>query len=50
MANYIPSNIRSENVLQKLGFEKEGYAKKYLKINGLWQDHILTSLVNKENI
>ena len=49
MANYIPNNLRSENVLQKLGFEKEGYAKKYLKINGLWQDHILTSLVNKDN-
>lgn len=50
MANYIPNNNRSENVLQKLGFEKEGYAKNYLKINGLWQDHILTSLVNKECI
>jgi ribosomal-protein-alanine N-acetyltransferase len=29
-----------------LGFEKEGYAKSYLKIAGHWQDHILTALVN----
>lgn len=50
MANYIPNNQRSENVLMKLGFEKEGYAKKYLKINGTWQDHVLTSLVNQEKI
>ncbi|MBN23022.1 MAG: 30S ribosomal protein S5 alanine N-acetyltransferase [Bdellovibrionaceae bacterium] len=46
-ANYIPSNLRSEKLLRKLGFEKEGYAKNYLKISGKWQDHILNSLTNK---
>ena len=30
-------------------FEKEGYAKSYLKINGVWRDHILTALVNTDN-
>lgn len=49
MANYMPRNIRSETLLHNLGFQKEGYAKKYLKINGHWEDHILTSLIN-ENI
>ncbi len=46
MANYIPSNERSEKLLNRLGFQKEGYAKEYLFINGIWEDHILTSLTN----
>lgn len=47
MANYLPQNPRSSNVLKKLGFVVEGYARGYLFINGQWQDHILTSLTNK---
>ncbi len=46
MANYIPSNIRSARLLNKLGFQKEGLAKSYLKIAGSWQDHVLTSKIN----
>lgn len=46
MANYIPCNVRSGRLLASLGFEKEGLAKSYLKINGRWQDHILTSKLN----
>ena len=46
MANYMPCNKRSENILYRLGFEKEGVAKSYLKIAGKWQDHILTSKIN----
>jgi ribosomal-protein-alanine N-acetyltransferase len=50
MANYIPSNVRSEKLLTRLGFEKEGMAKSYLKIAGLWQDHVLTSKINPSHI
>ena len=46
MANYMPCNQRSEALLRRLGFVKEGLARKYLKINGSWEDHVLTSLVN----
>jgi ribosomal-protein-alanine N-acetyltransferase len=46
MANYIPSNIRSGILLDRLGFQKEGLAKSYLKIAGSWQDHVLTSKIN----
>ena len=46
MANYIPSNARSARLLSRLGFVKEGLAKDYLKIDGRWQDHVLTSLTN----
>ena len=45
MANHMPNNYRSEELLKKMGFEREGYAKDYLKINGKWQDHILNSLI-----
>ncbi len=46
MANYMPHNQRSGNLLKRLGFVVEGYAKDYLLINGKWEDHILTSLTN----
>lgn len=48
MANYMPRNQRSANVLSRLGFEKEGYAKDYLLINGVWEDHVLTALTWRE--
>lgn len=48
MAAYIPHNVRSANVLRSLGFKKEGLAKEYLLIDGQWQDHILTSLINNQ--
>lgn len=46
MANYRPENTRSERLLKRLGFEREGEARAYLKINGTWADHVLTSLIN----
>ncbi len=46
MANYIPRNQRSGNLLKKIGFIVEGHAKDYILINGNWEDHILTSLTN----
>lgn len=46
-ANYIPSNKKSGKVLENLGFKEHGIAKQYLRIAGLWQDHMLTSLINE---
>ncbi|MCT8341858.1 MULTISPECIES: ribosomal protein S5-alanine N-acetyltransferase [Photorhabdus] len=48
MANYMPDNHRSGKLLERLGFEREGYAKKYLMINGVWQDHVLTALTDEK--
>ena len=48
MANYMPRNQRSGALLQRLGFVIEGTAKDYLLINGRWEDHVLTSLLNKD--
>lgn len=44
MANYMPHNRRSGNLLRRLGFVVEGYARDYLMIDGEWEDHVLTSL------
>jgi ribosomal-protein-alanine N-acetyltransferase len=46
MANYQPHNERSARVLERLGFEREGFARSYLYIDGAWRDHVLTALVN----
>jgi [ribosomal protein S5]-alanine N-acetyltransferase len=37
----IPSNTGSIRLLEKTGFVREGYARDYLCINGIWQDHLL---------
>ena len=37
----IPSNAASVALLEKTGFQREGYARSYLCINGVWQDHLL---------
>lgn len=46
-ANIMPRNKRSLRVAEKLGFYNEGYAKKYLNINGVWEDHIHMVLLNE---
>jgi len=37
----LPGNGASIALLKRCGFEQEGLAKSYLKIAGLWQDHLL---------
>jgi ribosomal-protein-alanine N-acetyltransferase len=45
-ANVMPRNQRSRRVVEKLGFGEEGLARQYLKINGVWEDHIHYVLLN----
>ena len=44
----LPSNAGSRAVLTNSGFELEGQARAYLKINGAWRDHLLFGLVRDE--
>ena len=37
----IPTNLASIKLLEKCSFKREGYARSYLCINGIWQDHLL---------
>lgn len=43
-ASCLPRNVRSKNSLLKAGFKEEGFAEKYLEINGVWEDHDLFGL------
>lgn len=47
-ANIIPRNKASIRVVEKLGFTCEGLSKKYLKINGIWEDHLHYVRINDE--
>lgn len=37
----IPANVASVRLLEKTGFKREGFARQYLCIDGIWQDHLL---------
>ena len=41
----MPSNLASIRVLERNGFEREGLARRLLKINGTWEDHVLHALL-----
>jgi ribosomal-protein-alanine N-acetyltransferase len=38
-ANIQPDNARSIDLVRRLGFVREGYSRRYLKIRGRWRDH-----------
>ena len=45
----IPENDRSIRLLEKAGFQREGYMKEYLKIRGEWRDHLLYALISSNH-
>ena len=44
----LPKNDASKRLLERLGFQEEGRARGYLKIDGRWQDHVLFGLLEEE--
>jgi ribosomal-protein-alanine N-acetyltransferase len=46
-AAFLPHNIASRRVLEKNGFVEEGFAEKYLQIDGRWADHVLFGLTRE---
>jgi ribosomal-protein-alanine N-acetyltransferase len=41
-------NAPSIGVLERNGFQREGLARRYLKIDGMWQDHALFALLSDD--
>ena len=44
----ITTNVASIRLLEKSGFQREGYARQYLCINGMWQDHLLYARIKDD--
>ncbi|PPR26485.1 MAG: putative ribosomal N-acetyltransferase YdaF [Alphaproteobacteria bacterium MarineAlpha10_Bin3] len=44
----LPSNAPSRGLLAKSGFIQEGLARRYLRINGVWQDHVLFAILRAD--
>ena len=47
-ANIQPDNTRSIALAERLGFRREGYSPRYLKIGGRWRDHVRYALLAEE--
>ncbi len=47
-AGCVPTNLASRGLLLKAGFQEEGFARKYLNINGRWHDHLLFAMLGSD--
>jgi ribosomal-protein-alanine N-acetyltransferase len=47
-AGVMPHNVPSIRILEKIGFRREGYAERYLNINGQWRDHFIFATTLEE--
>ena len=47
-AAVVPRNVSSRRVVEKLGLRDEGTARKYLEINGVWEDHIRFAITSED--
>ena len=45
----IPANTASIRLLERTGFQREGFARQYLCINGSWQDHLLFARIQGDS-
>lgn len=49
-ANIIPDNRASLALAEKLGFRREGLARRYLHIAGEWRDHLMYAKLAEEHL
>lgn len=47
-ANVVPENGPSRRLLESLGFTVEGIARRYLRIQGVWTDHVHMVMLSED--
>ena len=47
-ADIRPENLRSQRLVERLGFRQEGVLRRYLDIDGDWRDHLSYALVAED--
>jgi ribosomal-protein-alanine N-acetyltransferase len=47
-ANVQPANARSIGLLEGIGFTREGYSRRYVKIRGRWRDHVRFAMLAED--
>jgi [ribosomal protein S5]-alanine N-acetyltransferase len=47
-ADIRPENLRSQRLVERLGFRQEGLLRRYLDIDGDWRDHLSYSLLAED--
>ncbi|POR49658.1 GNAT family N-acetyltransferase [Bosea psychrotolerans] len=46
----LPNNEPSKRLLERVGFQSEGMARAYLRINGSWADHLLYAALSSDRL
>jgi ribosomal-protein-alanine N-acetyltransferase len=47
-ANVQPGNARSLALVERIGFVREGYSRRYVKVGGRWRDHVRLALLAED--